>query len=359
MTSKLVGCLIRQHIHIPTPHKPLLLARHLSSSASSHPSTSPSPRRQSSQTKEATTHFGFEEVPLDEKEKLVHGVFQNVASHYDIMNDLMSGGLHRLWKDELVNITGVGPMAAALRCNNVVHDHSSSSVSSASSASSASTPSSSSTNKPGRLLSILDVAGGTGDVAFRFLEAAKCPQRALSSGHDEIAVTVCDINPHMLAVGQRRAKDRYGPAVLESSRALTFVQGNAQNLRPQFPDDAFDIYTIAFGLRNVTEVDLALQEAFRVLKPGGRYLCLEFSKVDNPLLKNLYDTYSFNVIPTVGDVVAGDRESYRYLVESIRQFSDQKQLKQKMQDVGFIHCKYTNMTGGIVAVHEGWKPLHS
>lgn len=282
-----------------------------------------------------TTHFGFEEVPVDEKQDRVLGVFENVAENYDVMNDLMSGGLHRLWKDELLNMTGVAPMAAALRRANNTNRHQSSS---------------------GKILSILDVAGGTGDVAFRFLEAARCPERALSSGQDEIAITVCDINPHMLNVGQRRARKRYGDAVLDTARSLSFVEGNAQDL-VNFDESSFDIYTIAFGLRNVTDVDRALEEAYRVLKPGGRYMCLEFSKVHHPALAKLYDAYSFNIIPTVGDLVAGDRDSYRYLVESIRKFSDQEELKKKMENAGFIGCKYTNMTGGIVAIHEGWKPL--
>jgi len=296
---------------------------------------------------ERTTHFGFSEVPLESKEELVSGVFQNVASHYDVMNDLMSGGLHRLWKDELLAMTGVGPMAEALRRHHVTRSPS---------------PSSSQhqhqqKQKPGRLLNILDVAGGTGDVAFRFLEAARCPERSRSSGTDEISVTVCDINPHMLAVGRRRAGDRYGDAVVEGSQALRFVEGNAQDL-VGIDEGEYDIYTIAFGLRNVTDVGRALEEACRVLKPGGRFLCLEFSKVGNPFLKKFYDAYSFNVIPAVGDVVAGDRDSYQYLVESIRKFYDQDQLKGKMEEAGFVNCKYTNMTGGIVAVHEGWKPLH-
>jgi len=264
-------------------------------------------------------------------------VFQSVAESYDVMNDLMSAGLHRLWKDELLTMTGVAPMAAALRRANT-------------------TSSTTSTSSSGRLLSILDVAGGTGDVAFRFLEAAKCPERALSSGPDEISITVCDINPHMLHVGQRRARKRYGDAVLDASHALRFVEGNAQELEG-FEEGVFDIYTIAFGLRNVTDVDRALREAWRVLKPGGRYLCLEFSKVEDPILAGIYDAYSFHVIPTVGDIVAGDRDSYQYLVESIRKFSDQGELQRKMEDAGFVGCKYTNMTGGIVAIHEGWKPL--
>ena len=205
-------------------------------------------------------------------------------------------------------------------------------------------------------LSILDVAGGTGDVSFRFLEAAGCQERAKSSGKDEVSITVCDINSEMLRVGEQRAKERYGMNVLHSgSGALQFVQGNAQSL--PFHDDQYDIYTIAFGLRNVTDVDMALRDAYRVLKPGGRYLCLEFSHVTNPVFRSLYDTFSFHAIPTMGEVVANDRASYQYLVESIRKFSNQDELQRRIEDAGFVGCKYTNMTGGIVAVHEGWKPL--
>jgi ubiquinone/menaquinone biosynthesis methyltransferase len=275
----------------------------------------------------STTHFGYENVPIEEKESKVRSVFKNVAESYDVMNDLMSGGLHRFWKDELLSMTGVGPITTAMR---------------------------SSIQAKGDF-SILDVAGGTGDVAFRFLEAAGCPERAKSSGLDDIKVTVCDINPDMLRVGERRARERYGNAVIDQSRALTFQEGNAQYL--PFEDNSFDVYTIAFGLRNVTDVDMALRDALRVLKPGGRFLCLEFSHVTNPAFAAFYDTYSFNVIPAVGEVVANDRESYQYLVESIRKFCTQEELKARLEKAGFSNSKYTNMTGGIVAVHEGWKPL--
>lgn len=274
-----------------------------------------------------TTHFGFENVPIDQKESKVRNVFQNVAESYDVMNDFMSGGLHRYWKDELLSMTGVGPITTALRSNTQMNVD----------------------------FSILDVAGGTGDVAFRFLEAAGCLERAKSSGKDEMNVTVCDINPDMLRVGERRARERYGNAVIDESQALTFKEGNAQCL--PFEDNSFDVYTIAFGLRNVTDVDMALRDALRVLKPGGRFLCLEFSNVTNPAFAAIYDTYSFNVIPAVGEVVANDRESYQYLVESIRKFCNQKELKSRLEKAGFSNTKYTNMTGGIVAVHEGWKPM--
>lgn len=275
----------------------------------------------------STTHFGFENVPISEKESKVRNVFENVAESYDVMNDLMSGGLHRYWKDELLSMTGVGPICQALRSNTLDKGE----------------------------FSILDVAGGTGDVAFRFLEAAGCPERAKSSGKDPINVTVCDINPEMLKVGERRARTRYGNAVLEQSQALTFKEGNAQYL--PFEDNSFDLYTIAFGLRNVTDVDMALRDALRVLKPGGRFLCLEFSHVTNPAFAAVYDAYSFNVIPAVGEMVANDRDSYQYLVESIRKFCNQDELKSRLDKAGFTNTKYTNMTQGVVAVHEGWKPL--
>jgi ubiquinone/menaquinone biosynthesis methyltransferase len=274
-----------------------------------------------------TTHFGFENVPVEEKENKVRTVFKNVAESYDVMNDLMSGGLHRYWKDELLAMTGVGPITSALRSNTVTKGE----------------------------FAILDVAGGTGDVAFRFLEAAGCPERAKSSGKDPVSVTICDINPDMLRVGERRARERYGNAIIDDSKALSFKEGNAQYL--PFEDDTFDLYTIAFGLRNVTDVDMALRDAFRVLKPGGRFLCLEFSHVPNPVFSALYDSYSFNVIPAVGEIVANDRQSYQYLVESIRKFCNQDELKARLERAGFNDCKYTNMTGGIVAVHEGWKPM--
>ena len=286
--------------------------------------------------KGSTTHFGFEEVPIDQKEDRVRGVFKNVADNYDVMNDFMSGGLHRLWKDELVNITGVKAISKAIRSScasrndNLRDDYSPS-------------------------LSILDVAGGTGDVAFRFLEAASCLERSKSSGIDEISITVCDINPDMLRVGEKRAREKYGSAVIDGSQAIRFQEGNAQRL--PFDDNSFDMYTIAFGLRNVTDVDMAIRDAHRVLKPGGRFLCLEFSKVTNPAFAAIYDQYSFNAIPALGELVANDRSSYQYLVESIRKFCTQEELKARLEKNHFLGAKYTNMTGGIVAIHEGWKSL--
>ena len=265
-----------------------------------------------------------------------------MADNYDVMNDFMSAGLHRYWKDELLKITGVGPMSKVVRRR-------------ASQNYAATSTNAEFDGKEGSGFSILDVAGGTGDIAFRFVDAAKCEERAKSSGLDEISVTVCDINPEMLRVGESRARKRFGTALLDETRALKFVEGNAQYL--PFEDNSFDLYTIAFGLRNVTDVDMALRDARRVLKPGGRFLCLEFSHVTNLPLSKLYDLYSFNVIPELGQMVANDRDSYQYLVESIRKFCTQEELVKRMEVAGFEEVKYTNMTGGIVAVHEGWKPL--
>src|ERR1700742_2418089 len=211
-----------------------------------------------------TTHFGFRDVPLDDKQTLVNEVFHSVAKRYDLMNDLMSAGLHRVWKDLMINALnpprGDAPFA------------------------------------------LLDVAGGTGDIAFR---AAKASGAGFTA-------TVCDINSDMLAVGRERALARH------LDHQVSFVEGNAEALA--FPDRAFDAYTIAFGIRNVPRIDLALSEAYRVLRPGSRVLCLEFSAVDMPGLDRIYDLYSFNVIPALGRAVTGDADSYRYLVESIRQF---------------------------------------
>lgn len=273
------------------------------------------------------THFGFEDVKIEQKEERVRNVFENVAESYDLMNDLMSGGLHRLWKDHFVKVSSVASMARIVRKTSLSRD-----------------------------LKILDVAGGTGDIAFRFVDASGCQERSKSSGSDEISVTVCDINSEMLRVGERRARDRYGDEIMDNSKAISFIQGNAQDLY-QFDDNSFDLYTIAFGLRNVTDVDKALREAKRVLKPGGRYMCLEFSEVPNQYLRAIYDSYSFSAIPYIGEIVANDRSSYQYLVESIRKFSNQEELKHRMQNAGMQNVKFTNLTGGIVAIHEGFKEL--
>ncbi len=244
------------------------------------------------------THFGFESVQLEDKQGRVDDVFHSVAQRYDLMNDLMSGGLHRAWKDALV--TAVNPPRGDGR------------------------------------FSVLDLAGGTGDVAFRVLAA----------GGAGTHVTVCDINNDMLDVGRSRAVARG----LEGS--VVFEQGNAEEL--PYPDRNFDCVTIAFGIRNVPRIERALQEAYRVLRIGGRFLCLEFSSVDLPGLDRLYELYSFQVIPHIGEMVTGDRDAYRYLVESIRKFPKPGVFARMMESAGFRRVTYTPMTGGVVALHSGW-----
>lgn len=248
---------------------------------------------------EKTTHFGFKDVNLEDKQTLVNDVFHSVARRYDLMNDLMSVGVHRAWKDAMV--TALNPPRAD-------------------------TP-----------FALLDVAGGTGDISFRAAEA---------SGRGFHA-TVCDINTEMLEVGRERARERH------LDDRVTFVEGNAEALT--FPDRSFDGYTIAFGIRNVPRIELALQEAYRVLKPGGRFLCLEFSNVDVPGLDKIYDFFSFKVIPEMGRAVTGDAESYRYLVESIRQFPRPHVFADMIKAAGFARVKWQPMSGGIVALHSGWR----
>jgi demethylmenaquinone methyltransferase / 2-methoxy-6-polyprenyl-1,4-benzoquinol methylase len=242
--------------------------------------------------------FGFESVPLENKQAMVDDVFSSVARRYDLMNDLMSGGMHRFWK---------GAMVSAL-------------------------------NPPrkGRPWRLVDVAGGTGDIAFRVA--------GRSDGHADI--TVADINQAMLDVGRARAEKR-------SFSNIAFVEANAEAL--PFDAAGFDAYTIAFGIRNVPRIDAALGEAFRVLRRGGRFLCLEFSAVDTPILDSLYDAYSFRVIPTLGRAVTGDAESYRYLVESIRTFPNQERFAAMIRAAGFQRVAYRNLTGGVAALHSGWK----
>ena len=246
-----------------------------------------------------TTSFGFREVDLDAKQGLVDDVFHSVASRYDIMNDVMSGGLHRLWKDAMVS--RLAPPRSGRRP-----------------------------------FKVLDMAGGTGDIAFRIVKR--------SAGHAE--VTVADINASMLAVGRERAEAR-------GLKGLSFVEANAEEL--PWGEASFDAYTIAFGIRNVPRIDRALAEAFRVLKSGGRFLCLEFSAVDAPVADKVYDLYSFHLVPKIGRVVAKDEDSYRYLVESIRRFPDQQRFKAMIEAAGFCRVGYTNMTLGVVALHVGVK----
>jgi demethylmenaquinone methyltransferase/2-methoxy-6-polyprenyl-1,4-benzoquinol methylase len=246
-----------------------------------------------------TTHFGFRDVPLGDKQTLVNEVFHSVASRYDLMNDLMSAGLHRVWKDIMINALNPPRSDATF--------------------------------------ALLDVAGGTGDIAFRAAKGA-------GSGFH---ATVCDINPDMLAVGHERAAKNH------LDDRVSFVEGNAEALA--FPDRGFDAYTIAFGIRNVPRIDLALAEAFRVLRPGGRFLCLEFSTVDVPGLDRLYDMFSFRVIPPLGRMVTGDAESYRYLVESIRKFPRPNAFAEMIRGAGFSRVSWQSLSGGIVALHSGWR----
>jgi demethylmenaquinone methyltransferase / 2-methoxy-6-polyprenyl-1,4-benzoquinol methylase len=255
------------------------------------------------------THFGDQRVRLADKQGLVDDVFHSVARRYDLMNDLMSGGLHRAWKDALV--TAVNPPPKG---------------------------------RPGRLeemsekaFAVLDLAGGTGDVAFRIAEA----------GGPGTRVTVCDINAEMLRVGAELAAERGLDGV------VNFEQGNAEELR--YPDRSFDCVTIAFGIRNVPRIERALEQAYRVLRIGGRFLCLEFSSVDVPGIDTLYDLYSFQLIPRIGEAVTGDREAYQYLVESIRKFPKPPVFAKMIEAAGFRRVSFTVMTGGVVAMHSGWK----
>ena len=246
-------------------------------------------------TAEQTTHFGFETVPEAEKAGKVQNVFTSVASKYDIMNDIMSVGIHRIWKEAMMD--WLAP-------------------------------------RPGQRL--LDVAGGTGDISFKFLKRA-------GSGH----ATVLDITENMLIEGRKRAET---DQILDS---LDWIVGDAMSL--PFADNSFDVYTISFGIRNVTQPQEALNEAFRVLRPGGRLMVLEFSQIPVPLAQKAYDLYSFNVIPTMGKLIANDRSSYQYLVESIRKFPDQETFLSMVQQAGFENASYRNLSLGIAALHSGWK----
>ncbi len=244
---------------------------------------------------EQTTHFGFQTVAEDQKAGMVHGVFTSVASKYDIMNDVMSAGIHRIWKEAMMD--WLAP-------------------------------------RPGQRL--LDVAGGTGDVSFRFLERAP--------GANAV---VCDLTESMLVEGRKRADAG------KLADHLDWVVGDAMAL--PFESGSFDVYTISFGIRNVTRVQDALKEAFRVLRPGGRLMVLEFSQLPNPAMQKAYDLYSFNVIPQMGKMITGDRDSYQYLVESIRQFPDQETFAAMIRKAGFENVKYRNLSLGIAALHSGWK----
>jgi len=245
-----------------------------------------------------TASFGYRDVPEAEKEGLVREVFSSVARRYDLMNDLMSGGVHRIWKN--VFVEWLDP-------------------------------------RPGR--AYLDVAGGTGDIAFRIADLAR-------KRGGEAAIAVCDINADMLGEGARRAGTK-------GEHAINWVCGDAERL--PIPDASMDAYTIAFGIRNVTHIDAALREARRVLKPGGRFLCLEFSRVEAPGLDALYDLYSMSVLPRIGQMVAGDAEAYRYLAESIRRFPPQNVFAKMIEKAGLSRVQVRNLTGGIAAMHSAWR----
>ncbi|MGX5847116.1 bifunctional demethylmenaquinone methyltransferase/2-methoxy-6-polyprenyl-1,4-benzoquinol methylase UbiE [Mesorhizobium sp. PL10] len=244
------------------------------------------------------TSYGFKSVGPGDKQPLVNDVFHKVANRYDLMNDLMSAGLHRLWKDAMV--TWLNPP-----------------------------------KRPG--WKVLDVAGGTGDIAFRIVDAS----------HGNAHATVLDINGSMLSVGRDRAEKK------GLSGNTDFVEANAEEL--PFADGTFDAYTIAFGIRNVPRIDVALTEAFRVIKPGGRFLCLEFSEVEMPLLDKVYEAWSFNAIPQIGKMVTGDGEPYSYLVESIRKFPNQANFAAMITRAGFERVSFRNYSGGIASLHSGWK----
>ncbi len=246
-------------------------------------------------TSDKTTHFGAREVPEGEKAGMVRNLFSDVANKYDVMNDVMSVGIHRIWKEAMMD--WLAP-------------------------------------RPGQKL--LDVAGGTGDVSFKFLKRA-------SYGH----ATVCDLTEGMLVEGRKRAE------AAQLADSLDWVVGDAMNL--PFDDNTFDVYTISFGIRNVTRPQEALNEAYRVLRPGGRLMVLEFSQLPNPMMQKAYDLYSFNVIPRMGQMIANDRDSYQYLVESIRNFPDQETFMGMVREAGFENAKYRNLTMGIAALHSGWK----
>eukprot|EP01112_Ceratiomyxa_fruticulosa_P001179 TRINITY_DN1117_c0_g1_i10.p1 TRINITY_DN1117_c0_g1~~TRINITY_DN1117_c0_g1_i10.p1 ORF type:complete len:319 (+),score=54.24 TRINITY_DN1117_c0_g1_i10:433-1389(+) len=274
-------------------------------------------------TTSSTTHFGFQTVSSTEKESLVGEVFKRVSQNYDVMNDAMSLGIHRLWKDKFVNTLNPTPGTK-----------------------------------------LLDVAGGTGDIAFRCIEKIRSspiffpkPATTISTPTSNSVfsspthVTICDINPSMLSVGKKRAAELGYENIVDPT--ISWVEGNAESL--PFESESMDAYTIAFGIRNVTHIENALKEAHRVLKKGGRFLCLEFSQVNNPLLRAVYDKYSFEVIPVMGQLIANDFPAYQYLVESIRKFPNQETFASLIEQAGFKMVTYEDLTFGVVAIHSGWK----
>ncbi|XP_040078907.1 2-methoxy-6-polyprenyl-1,4-benzoquinol methylase, mitochondrial [Ixodes scapularis] len=294
-----------------------VLSKVLKSFFSSHARLVSTGPHQTSSTAEALrdhyTSFGYQKVAEHEKTEKVREVFDSVADNYDLMNDVMSAGIHRLWKDRLISV--LGPL-------------------------------------PG--MQLIDVAGGTGDVSIRFLNAARYqelqaessfPPESEGSAREVARAHVVDINREMLSAG-KRSKGHIYPDI-------SWTQGDAENL--PFGDNLFDAYTISFGIRNVTHIDRVLSEAHRVLKPGGRFLCLEFSRVENPLLRSVYDSYSFQVIPVMGLLLARDWKSYQYLVESIRKFPSQEIFKDMIEAAGFKEVTFENLLGGVAAIHSGFK----
>lgn len=267
------------------------------------------------------TTFGYKTVKKEERQNLVNTVFANVSSKYDIMNDAMSLGVHRIWKNEFVNEIG-------LIKPNIIYDEKGKGME--------------------EKMRIIDVAGGTGDIAFRIWNKA----RNYAKNYYSIMpaeIKVVDINAHMLEVGKERAKEMNIP-----DEDIEWVESNAETLS-FLADNSVDLYTISFGIRNCTNLDKVLKEAHRVLKKGGRFMCMEFSKVQVPVLSSIYDFYSFYVIPELGSIVANDRDSYKYLVESIRNFPDQETFKNHIKNAGFDAVNYINLSGGIVAIHSGVK----
>ncbi|GAB5585512.1 2-hexaprenyl-6-methoxy-1 [Umbelopsis nana] len=271
-----------------------------------HITPNPTPESSTQSQNSPKTHFGFRDVLESEKEQLVGKVFANVADKYDIMNDAMSGGVHRLWKDHFIRSMAPGPGTT-----------------------------------------LLDVAGGTGDIAMRFLDYCK-------NIHNDSSATVkmVDINPHMLKVGEQR----FQTTPYANTNQVSFLVQNAEDLA-DIPDESVDVYTIAFGIRNCTHIDRVVKEAHRVLKKGGRFMCLEFSHVENPVVSKIYDFYSFDVIPALGQMIANDRDSYQYLVESIRQFPTQPAFAKIIRDAGFstVGKGWEDLTFGVAAIHSGFK----
>jgi len=320
-TGSLLGSL---RTHGPPPRHTNAMFRRFYSVAQAASTTNPTEgdTHTKSNNNNDFTHFGFKSVPRDEKESMVGDVFKKVAAKYDIMNDVMSFGVHRLWKDSFVKLLSPSPGST-----------------------------------------ILDVAGGTGDIAFRCIDAMRnspdfFPNRGGTSTpntkspfSDVSKVVVLDINPAMLEVGKNRATERGYDKF--NDPMLDWVEGNAQQL--PFPDNSMDAYTIAFGIRNCTDVPAVLREAHRVLRKGGRFMCLEFSEVNPPLMRCAYDFYSFNFIPIWGQLVSNDYESYQYLVESIRKFPNQETFARMIEDAGFSMVTATDYTFGVAAVHSGWK----